>query len=332
MSPPLEETKNVIFLGLLFLKDLKSMESASEHTLRAYARDINQFLADKNGYRLKLNQQKQPEIFLMRGQIFSPLATLSPQPITSMYFLKKVSEALQLWSPLSASSRNRKLSTLKSFSKWLARKEYIEADVSHRIPTPKVPQKLPHFLSVDEIQSLISSLKVKISSGIVESTRDLTLVYLLYGMGLRVSEACGLKWNDIQWGQSSLLVTNGKGGKQRWVAIPGRVFDFLKTQHQNKNENDVYILTATKPMDPRTAFEKVRSAGIRAGLSKPLNPHALRHSFATHLLSSGSDLRVLQELLGHQSLAATQKYTHLSLSGLSRVMEASHPLGEKDNG
>lgn len=331
MTASLEETKNVIFLGLMFLNELKSIESASDHTLRAYARDLNQFFADKNGHILKLDSKNQPEFFFKNNQHFSEISVFSPKPITSAYFLKKVSEALQLWSPLSASSRNRKLSTLKSFSKWLARKEFMDTDVSHRIPIPKVPQKIPHFLSVDEMLSLIASLKIKISEGTSGASRDLTLVYLLYGMGLRVSEACRLQWKDIQWGQSSLLVTEGKGGQQRWVAIPGKVLDFLKIHHDMKPSGAVYILAENKPMDSRTAYDRVRNAGIQAGLSKPLNPHALRHSFATHLLSSGSDLRVLQEMLGHHSLVATQKYTHLSLAGLSRVMETSHPLGEKES-
>lgn len=330
METPQKETKNVILLGLMFLKDLKSLESASDHTIRAYARDLNQFFADVNGHVLKLTPENEAGIFLKRQQNFSEITEFSATPITSAYFLKKVSEALNLWSPLSPSSRNRKLSTLKSFSKWLARRDYMDSDVSHRIPVPKVPQKLPHFLSMDEVQSLIASLKTKISQEVSTADTDLTLVYLLYGMGLRVSEACNLRWKDIQWGQSSLLVTDGKGGRQRWVAIPGKVVDFLKGRHQKAKKEDLYILSGTQPMDSRTAYEKIRTAGIQAGLSKPLNPHALRHSFATHLLSSGSDLRVLQELLGHQSLAATQKYTHLSLSGLTQVMENSHPLGEKD--
>lgn len=144
------------------------------------------------------------------------------------------------------------------------------------------------------------------------------LILLLYGGGLRVSEACALQWKDLVEGARSLRI-RGKGGRERVVAVPERTWEALTAL---KREG----ATVFNGLGERKAYEWVRQAGARAGLLKPLHPHALRHSYATHLLTSGADLRVLQELLGHRSLAATQKYTHLSLDHLARSLEKHHPL------
>jgi site-specific recombinase XerD len=309
MDPNTEVTKNDLRLIDTFLYDLRSIESASEHTLRAYSLDLRQFF-----------QAPKPTSI---SDLFPEKREIPPHPISSERFAKFLSSALGLWSPLKASSRNRKTACLKSFAHWLLQKNLIDQDFSHRIQSPKVPSRIPHFLSVDEVLALIEPLK-KQSCKDPKANRDLSLIYLLYGAGLRVSEACAALWRDIQWIQKTLLVTKGKGGGQRLVALPEKVI-----LHFEKHKSDHKFILGETPLSTRKAYQIVRVRGVEAGLSKPLNPHALRHSFATHLLSSGSDLRVLQDLLGHQSLVATQKYTHLSLVGLSRVMESSHPMGEK---
>ena len=322
-------TKNVLFLVLGFLHDLKSIEGASEHTLRAYARDLSQFFRAEDGLEVRLSP-KTPEkkflIFSGKRPVLDENDEILLHPISSDLFAKFLSQALESWSPLKPSTRNRKVATLKSFSHWLIQKKLIDKDFSHLIHSPKVPQKIPHFLSVDEIQSLISSLKQAINENDPLAQRDLVLIYLLYGGGLRVSEACELLWADIRWKERAVLIRHGKGGKQRWIAVPESVIDALTKLSQSTK----YIF-GDAPMNTRKAYDIVRKRGARAGLSKPLNPHALRHSFATHLLSSGSDLRILQELLGHQSLVATQKYTHMSMAGLSQMMETFHPLGDNDS-
>jgi integrase/recombinase XerC/integrase/recombinase XerD len=169
-----------------------------------------------------------------------------------------------------------------------------------------------NFLSVDEALSLLK---------VLHDPMTRALVLLLYGAGLRVSEACLLKRKNLVESGRALRIL-GKGGHERLVALPESAWRALMALPSQGE----YVLSGDKPLHPRAAYELVRQAGLEAGLLRPLHPHALRHSFATHMLSSGADLRVLQELLGHRSLAATQKYTHLSIDQLARTLEKHHPL------
>ena len=143
---------------------------------------------------------------------------------------------------------------------------------------------------------------------------------------MRVSEACALKWSDVNWTQKHLRIL-GKGSKERLVVLPQSIWKLLedaKTLQKDTQTNKRIFSFST-----RTAYEKVKSWGKKAKLLKPLNPHALRHSFATHLLADGTNLRTLQALLGHSSLQATQKYTHLNLEQLAQTLKERHPLGKK---
>lgn len=155
-------------------------------------------------------------------------------------------------------------------------------------------------------------------------TQQRLLFFTIYGCGLRVSEACQIKMEDINLSKRQLRIL-GKGGKERMAVLPGALIPILEEQKKQKNK----FLFGDKPLATRTAYDRIRKLGVAAGLLKPLHPHALRHSYATHLLSSGSDLRVLQQLMGHQSLAATELYTHLDVDQLARSMERYHPLSKK---
>jgi integrase/recombinase XerC/integrase/recombinase XerD len=188
----------------------------------------------------------------------------------------------------------------------------LSEDLSLRLVSAKVPHKLPHFISADEAISLLRALP---------AGPQRVLILLLYGGGLRVSEACGLRWRDLVTDSHALRV-HGKGGRTRIVALPALAWRALADLPRAGE----FVFGSDQALDSRLAYEWVRQAGRTAGLLQPLHPHALRHSYATHLLSSGTDLRVLQELLGHRSLAATQKYTHLSLDHLARALEKHHPL------
>lgn len=227
------------------------------------------------------------------------------------------------WAGLSLASRNRKAGTLKSFFSWAFMEGLTERDLSLQIMAPKVPKKLPHFLSVDETLAVLKSFDEKKDDSLL---KEKVLFLLLYGAGLRVSEACNLKWSDVQMAQKVLRV-KGKGSKERIVVLPTLTLQVLK-RWKKESSFDNYVF-GEEPLNTRTAYEMVRQSGIRAGLLKPLHPHALRHSFATHLLSSGANLRTLQEMLGHESLQATEKYTHLGIDQLARTMEQMHPLGKK---
>ncbi len=238
------------------------------------------------------------------------------QTIKDTWDEKTVLELIQkgqaTWASLKPASRNRKWAAVRGFLRWLFEEKLINNSMESRLHSAKIPTRLAHFLSVDEAIALVKSLK---------DPRVRALVLLLYGGGLRVSEACGLRWKDLKKDSRSILV-RGKGGKERLVSLPHSCWKAITGMPAGGK----YVLSAEIPLSTRKAYEWVRRAGIDAKLMRPLHPHALRHSFATHLLSSGADLRVLQELLGHSSLAATQKYTHLSIDHLARSLEKHHPL------
>lgn len=295
-------------------------KSASRLTSKSYANDINQFLQTGESGRIIFQDQR----WVVFGQKVQALnKNLSPETLEKL-ILERIKAAQRAWAHLSVASRNRKNACLKSFFKWLHQEEWITRDLSSLVHCPKIPQKVPHFISLDEALSLVHALK---ASKDKNKYRDMAFVLLLYGAGLRVSEACSLKWKQIDFTERTIIV-NGKGGKERKVVMVKLLAEALKKLPRE----DHFVFRAQKSlgaMDSRVGYEIVRSVGARAGLNKALHPHALRHSFATHLLSSGTDLRVLQELLGHESLTATQKYLHLSIESLSRTMETHHPLGHK---
>lgn len=247
--------------------------------------------------------------------------SVKSKSISETELLLTARAAFNQWAHLSLASRNRKAATLKSFFSWAFEESLTEKDLSVQITCPKVPKKLPHFVSVDEALSVLKSFDGDVKIPLKEKV----LFLLLYGGGLRVSEACNLKWSEVQTAQKVLRV-KGKGSKERVVALPSLTVEVL-LKWKKESSFDEYVF-GEKPLNSRTAYEMVRQSGLRAGLLKPLHPHALRHSFATHLLSSGANLRTLQELLGHESLQATEKYTHLGIDQLARTMENLHPLGK----
>lgn len=266
----------------LYEQSLKNVYS--QDTLKAYKTDLSQFLEHND---LDLAQEKN--------------------------LLEAVSCSLSHWKTLSSASRNRKVSCLKSFFHWLQKEGYTKKNWALDLSTPKVSKKIPHYISVDEALHLIETAK--------KEPRDLALILLLYGGGLRVSEACSLKWSHVNFSSETLRIL-GKGRKERIVPFVPYGLSVLK---EIKKDNTDLVLN----LSTRQAYNVVRKWGVKAQLLQPLNPHALRHSFATHMLTGGADLRSLQELLGHSSLAATEKYTHLSLDSLARSMEDHHVLAKK---
>lgn len=275
---------------------MENINSSSLHTLRAYKGDLKNIFHNN---------------------------------MTEDTLLKAAKAAQGSWSHLSLATRNRKTATLKSFFGWLFDQRIIAQDLALRLYSPTPPKKIPNFISVDEVMSILSSFE-KTPTGWLEKKprfeQTRILFYLLYGCGLRISEACNLQTKNIDWSRRLLIVT-GKGNKERLTAIPHFAFEAIKT-YVAQNSQYEYVITHERPLDSRTGYEMIRQLGVHAGLVRPLHPHALRHSFATHLLSSGANLRTLQELLGHESLVATEKYTHLGVDDLARTLERNHPLGE----
>ncbi len=285
-----------------YLKFMENVKSSSPHTLRAYKNDL--------------------------AEIFNES---TPQKMSEDELKKYLLSHLSIWKDKKLSTRNRKIGTLKSFMGYLFEEKITEVNIAEALPSPKVPKKIPHFLSFDEVVSCLQYFKNQIQKESSElelkKLRDQQLLFLLlYGGGLRISEACSLKWAEVNLLQKSLRIL-GKGNKERIVIIPEMVIEELK-KFKTQNQQQTYIF-GDEPLSTRVGFEWIRQTGIKANLIKHLHPHALRHSFATHLLTSGANLRVIQTLLGHESLVATEKYTHLSLNQLYHVMENHHPLGKK---
>lgn len=281
-----------------FLKYMDFVKNSSPLTLKAYKIDLEQAFGVRQASRA------------------------SDGALEEGALLALAREALNQWASLSLASRNRKSATLKSFLGWAYQENLLERDLSPLIVCPKVPRKIPHFLSVDEALAVLKSYDEE-EFDLVRG-RDQALFLVLYGGGLRVSEACQLKWTDVHFARRSLRL-NGKGGKERMAILPQLGIEVLK--RLRALSPDPFVFGAAV-LNPRTAYEWVRTRGAKAGLMKPLHPHALRHSFATHLLTSGANLRTLQELLGHESLQATEKYTHLGIDHLARALESHHPLSQ----
>lgn len=239
---------------------------------------------------------------------------------------KKISEILlndwflSLSARLSAyrpASKARKIYVLKGFLKWLHYQKHTTVDYSLRLEAPKVPVQIPHFISIDEVLAIIKVLKEL-------SPKHRILFLLLYGGGLRISEASHLKISSIDFLNSKITVI-GKGNRERLILLPQFVWYELSTFSFYNSEHYIW---GTTPLIERVGYRMINEIGRKALLNKRLNPHALRHSFATHLLTSGAQLRVIQDLLGHKNIKTTQVYTHLSMDNLARTMEAHHPLNK----
>jgi site-specific recombinase XerD len=283
-----------------YLEDCGDQLNVSPHTLRNYRSDLYQAFGTPN-------EKKET------GNTGVQLSRDSEKKILEICF-----RAQRQWAKLSPASRNRKSSTLKSFLNWLYKKSFSQTNLSHRIHAPKVPKKIPHHISVDETIALLRTLQESKEATDLERS----LVFLLYGGGLRISEACQLLWNQVDF-KTGIIRVRGKGSKERLIALPSVALESLK-----KLRKDVTYVFGEEPLSTRKGYEIVRRWGAKTGLHKPLHPHALRHSYATHLLTSGADLRTLQELLGHTNLQATEKYLHLSIDHLSAMMNKHHPLGD----
>lgn len=306
----------ILPLALKYLNFMANIKSCSPDTVRAYQSDLSQAF----GFEAEFFSTREASDSIFRGR---------PGRFPDAELLTFCREALVRWVGLSSASRNRKVACLKSFLNWLHDEGVIERELAVHLHAPKIPVRLPHFISVDEVLSLLGSLENDLARALTSEDRaiverDRALILVLYGGGLRVSEACELTWPNVEK-EGRLLRITGKGSKERLVAVPSTVARALL---RLRRRGDFAGDRVFGELSTRTAFEIVRSRGAKSGLVKPLHPHALRHSFATHLLSSGANLRTLQELLGHQSLQATQRYTHLGLDHLARTMEAFHPLGD----
>ena len=225
----------------------------------------------------------------------------------------------------------RKVSSIKGFFTFLKNRKGLSSTPLKGVSAPKIPKKLPNFLSVDEVFHLLESPTEQDPL----TLRNRAILELTYSSGLRVSEVVSIDARDID-DSIHLLRVMGKGGKERVVPVGEKalaaIHDYLPHRKEllrkNRRGNPCPALFLNRfgtRLSPRSVERMIKSYAVKRGLIRKVNPHALRHSFATHLLGAGADLRSIQEMLGHASLSTTQKYTHISLEKLMQVYDQAHP-------
>ena len=295
-----------------FSEFLGSERNASPETVRAYVREVSglrAFLAETEG--------RDPESG--RGG-WKSVTTASLRRFLSTRF-----------PGLSASAMARKISAIRSFFAFLAGQGILKANPAASIAAPRREMRLPEFLPVDEMMDLLRSLP----SGGEKQARDAAILELLYSSGLRVGELVSLRWEDLSLEEGTVRVT-GKGRKVRIVPVGKKAADALKgylaargSRGSLPGSPPAGVLFRNMRGGPLTArsVARILAASLqRAGVGRHLSPHGIRHTFATHLLESGADLRAIQEMLGHASLSTTQRYARVNVSHLVRAYEAAHPL------
>lgn len=298
-----------------FLDYLRVEKSLSPATIRAYANDLKQFTA-----------------FLRPTEAGAE----GERPLDSADFtLRTVRSFLSHLSVrgLQPTSLARKLATLRSFFRYLNREGVLEGNPAKTIPSPAAPQKLPPILTVDETFRLLDGPGVSPKSLL----RDRAMFELLYSSGLRVSELVGLNGEDLDHAGEMVRVL-GKGRKERLVPVGSKALLAL-TRYLNEErktlpaeKDPLFVNLRGTRLTTRSVHRILASRRRRQGEPKKVTPHSLRHSFATHLLSGGADLRAIQEMLGHRSLSTTQRYTRVDLDQLSRVYDEAHPRSRRTQG
>ncbi len=250
-----------------------------------------------------------------------------PIGFQSLKYIIKIAydHSKQKLSTLSPTSRRRKLSSLKGFSKWCLEQELIDSDPMRSAPTTKLKELLPKYLNLDEILVYYESLRSDVENEPFKYQNELLCFLVFYGCGLRLDETCNIRSENIDLKNCRILI-KGKGSTERFAILPDFVIRRLKALW-TPTDNYLY---GKKALVNRTVYNWVRKRGLKAGLHKPVHPHMFRHSFATHMLREKTDLRHLQELLGHSSLVATQRYTHLDKDQILQSLESFHPLSDSD--
>ncbi|MDP6711479.1 MAG: tyrosine recombinase XerC [Nitrospinaceae bacterium] len=302
-----------------FKKYLIGEKNSSPNTVSAYLNDLTQF-----------------EAFLLEtGHACnnSEIQIDQVDRLTLRSFMSRLYEKSN-----SGTSMGRKLSTLSSFFKFLCREGYIKTNVAKTIPVPKKINKLPSHLSVDEVFRLLELPKPESFPG----TRDRAILEMFYGTGIRVSELVGLSPDDLKLEQRNVKVL-GKGKKERILPLGKQSTEVLKSYLQFRTK---YIKNKKVEPPPSALFlnqrgQSISVRGVRKIISQyirtnnfpeNISPHSLRHTFATHMLEAGADLRAIQEMLGHASLSTTQKYTHLTIDRLTETYDKAHPRARKKSG
>jgi integrase/recombinase XerC len=284
-----------------FLRSLAVERGASPHTLRSYRTDLTDCAA-----------------FLAAGR----LGTLvGADARTLRAYLAALHER-----GLARTSIARRLAALRSFFRFLMRRGRASANPAREVTTPKLPRKLPAYLPIDESEALLRVAAPPAAGG----ARDRAILELFYATGIRVAELAGLDVEDLDLREGAVRVL-GKGRKERIVPVGRKAVEALRAYLGREGERErgpVFLNGRGGRLTVRSVHRIVRARARAAGLHRRVSPHTLRHTFATHLLDAGADLRLIQELLGHARLGTTQKYTHVSTDRLMKVYDRAHPRAQ----
>lgn len=279
-----------------FLAFLHSERSASPHTIRAYEREVRALAA-----------------------------RIEPRPASSAT-ISDLRRHLADGATSPASVQQRQ-SALRTFFSWLVREGHLSDSPADRLLAPKRGRQLPRVLEVEEISSLIDT-----TPNSWRTSRDAALVEVMYGSGLRVSEAATLDVEDVDLDERLIRVREGKGGKDRVVPLGPPAASAIRAWLDLAGHTSGALFRNARGgrLTDRSIYERIRHAGRTAGVPD-VHPHALRHSFATHLLGAGADIRSIQEMLGHASLSTTQRYTQVDIDLLRRTHRTSHPRARRSS-
>ena len=298
-----------------YLQMLRSERGASAHTLRAYERELRNFAAwaAERDNSMSVDRIEHTHIRAYLGALYER--------------------------GLSRASAARALAAIRSWFKWLARTGYIEQNAAALVSTPRLPKHLPRVPSIEQMNRVVDSVDEDAASW---PARDRAILEMLYGCGIRNAELTGLNLDDIHWGNEAVLV-RGKGQKQRYVPLGDAAAEALRAYMAERTARLAAANGATPALflnlqlrglnktssrarlTTRSVGRIVKRIAILRGLSADVHPHTLRHAFGTHLLEEGADLRAIQELLGHERLSTTQRYTQLTTAQLTAVYDKTHP-------
>ncbi|MDM7863081.1 site-specific tyrosine recombinase XerD [Staphylococcus borealis] len=286
-----------------YLKFIQIEKGLSENTIGAYRRDLKK-------YQIYMQENKIAHIdFIDRQTIQECLGHLIDQGA-------------------SAKSIARFISTIRSFHQFALREKYAAKDPTVLIETPKYEKKLPDVLDVEEVIQLLETPDLNKNNGY----RDRTILELLYATGMRVTELIQIEIDDVNLIMGFMKVF-GKGNKERIIPLGDTVIEYLDTyintvrpQLLKKTVTNVLFLNMHgRPLTRQGIWKLIKQYGLKANINKTLTPHTLRHSFATHLLENGADLRAVQEMLGHSDISTTQLYTHVSKTQIRQMYNQFHP-------
>ena len=301
-TPKMAKAETVVAKAVAdFIRHLRE-RNASAHTIKAYSGDLENFAAYAGS-----RAWKQIDHIAIRG------------------FLSQLYER-----GLSKTSVARSLAAVRSLYRWLAREGVVEQNPAKLVATPRLPKKLPRVPTIEEMNSVLDGQMPETAAF---PERDRLMLELLYGCGIRNSELTGINVDDIRLSTEAILI-RGKGKKERYVPFGDSVNAALTTylparqailSEKRKTCSALLVNQRGGRLTTRSVGRIVKKIAVAKGLSPNLHPHTLRHAFGTHMLEEGADLRAIQELLGHERLATTQRYTQLSMKHVLHVYDQTHP-------